>query len=75
MLSMRRLIRTLGAYAIGAALGAAAPWIYYYSGIKHRHDLWRELFAPPGPVATILWAAIGVGIVLALRGDGPIRRR
>jgi hypothetical protein len=70
---MWRWISAVGAYAARAALGAAGPWIWYYGGNRYRDRLWREFAAPPGLGATLLWALIGVGIVLALRGNRPTR--
>jgi uncharacterized membrane protein YeaQ/YmgE (transglycosylase-associated protein family) len=72
---MWRWISVVDAYAAGAALGATLPWIWYYGGRRRFHaQLLREFVGPPGLGATLVWAFIGAGIVLVLRGDGPKRR-
>ena len=65
---MWRFISTVGAYVAGAALGAAAPWIWYYGGKSdYRDHLLYEFVGPPGLGATLLWAVLGLGITFALR--------
>ena len=67
---MWRWISVVGACAAGAALGAAAPWIWYYS----RSQLLREFAGPPGLGATLLWAVLGMGSALVLRSDRQNRQ-
>lgn len=68
---MRRFISTIGAYVAGAALGAAAPWIWYYGGkADPRDQLLYEFVGPPGLGATLFWVFLGLGIAFALREEG-----
>ncbi len=70
---MWRWMTVVSACAAGAAVGATVPWVWYY-GPRDAGD-WDsfalEIAGPPGLGTTLLWAILGAGVVLALRGDRP----